>query len=91
MNRSENRSDVLLKTDDGREENIISERAALENSRKFNYNKRAVNGICQMLCEESDRYRPGTIVKSIEQYIESYEKIDRILYSEISNDIFSLC
>ena len=84
-----NKVDVLLKRDDNTGSEA-SERAFLENSKKFSFNKRSINAICKALCLESNLYRPEKTVKNIKKYIESAEKIDRVLYSEISNYIFSL-
>lgn len=84
-----NKVDVLLKRDDSTESRT-SEHVLLENSRKFSYNKRSINAICKALCLESNLYKPEKTVKNINKYIESTDKIDRVLYSEISNYIFSL-
>ena len=84
-----NKVDVLLKRDDNTGSEA-SERAFLENSKKFSFNKRSINAICKALCLESNLYRPEKTVKNIKKYIESAEKIDRVMYTEISNYIFSL-
>ena len=39
---------------------------------------------------ESLRYDPKVMVKNIDAYIDSFDRLDRILYSEISNYICSL-
>ncbi|MCI9137542.1 MAG: hypothetical protein HFH48_08255 [Lachnospiraceae bacterium] len=84
-----NKVDLLLKRDDNTESGS-SEYASLENSRKFIYNKRSINAVCKALCLEGNLYKPEITVKNIKDYLESKEKIDRVLYSEISNYIFSL-
>lgn len=62
----------------------------IENSSKYNYTKREMNSICKALSMESRKYDPKVIVRNINAYIESPDKLERILYSEISNYIYSL-
>lgn len=62
----------------------------LENSTKFQNTKRKMNAICRELTLETQKYAPQKTVKDIEVYISSSDKLDRILYSEISNFVFSL-
>lgn len=71
---------ILLKRDDYAV-NTVSECASLENSRKFIYNKRSINAVCKALCLESNLYKPEISVKNIRKYLESTDKIDRVLYS----------
>ena len=73
----------LLKTSDGK---IIS----LEQSIKFNNTKRKINEICKELTLKTQEYDPQKTVENINSYILSDNKLDRILYSEISNYVFSL-
>lgn len=75
--------DALLRNDD---QSVVS----LDNSGKFNYTKRRINGICRALCIGTKEYRPKMSVDYIRSYINATDKMDRILYSEISNYIFSL-
>ena len=63
-----NKVDVLLKRDDNTGSEA-SERAFLENSKKFSFNKRSINAICKALCLESNLYRPEKTVKNIKKYI----------------------
>ena len=49
-----------------------------------------MNSICQALSMESRKYDPKVTVRNINAYIESPDKLERILYSEISNYIYSL-
>lgn len=49
-----------------------------------------MNSICKALSMESLRYDPKLTVKNIDAYIDSSDRLDRILYSEISNYIYSL-
>lgn len=58
-----------------------------QTSRKFVANKRKVSGICRSLSKPTNEYDPVITIKSIKSYIEG---LDRILYSEISNYVFSL-
>ena len=49
-----------------------------------------MNSICKALSMESLRYDPKVTVKNIDAYIDSSDRLNRILYSEISNYIYSL-
>lgn len=75
--------DVLLRTTDN---TIMS----LEQSKGFKNTKRRINGICKALTLETQKYDPLKTISNIDLYISSNDKLDRILYSEISNYIFSL-
>lgn len=75
--------DVLLRTTD-------NTTMSLEQSRKFNNTKRKINGICKALTLETQKYDPQKTVENINLYIASPNKLDRILYSEISSYVFSL-
>lgn len=75
--------DVLLRTTDN---TIMS----LEQSKKFNNTKRKINGICKALSMNTQKYDPQKTVENIASYITSTNKLDRILYSEISNYVYSL-
>lgn len=48
-----------------------------------------MNSICKALSMESLRYDSKLTVKNIDAYIDSSDRLDRILYSEISNYIYS--
>lgn len=74
--------DKLLRTEDKKP-------FVIENSSKYNYTKREMNSICKALSMESLRYDPKVAVKNIDAYIDSSDRLDRILYSEISNYIYS--
>lgn len=73
----------LLRTTDGTS-------MSLEQSRKFNNTKRKINEICKALTLPTKEYDPQKTVENISSYISSPNKLDRILYSEISNYVFSL-
>lgn len=80
---SDNNLDILLK---GKEGSILS----LEQSKEFSNTKRKINSICEALSMETKKYNPQRTVENINSYINSSCKLDRILYSEISNYVFSL-
>lgn len=75
--------DVLLRTTD-------NTTMSLEQSKKFNNTKRKINGICRVLSMNTQKYDPQKTVENISAYITSTNKLDRILYSEISNYVYSL-
>lgn len=62
----------------------------LEHSTKFQNTKRKMNAICRELTLKTQEYEPQQTVADIDGYISSEDKLDRILYSEISNFVFSL-
>lgn len=61
-----------------------------EEAKEFRNSKRMINGICESLSLETQKYDPDKTFSDIASYLESNDKLDRILYSEISNYIFSL-
>lgn len=75
--------DVLLRTTD-------NAAVSLEQSKKFANTKRRINGICKALSMNTQKYDPQKTVESITLYIVSTNRLDRILYSEISNYVYSL-
>ena len=62
----------------------------LEKSRKYINTKRKINGICTALCKETKDYKPEKTIENIQAYLDFKDKLDRILYSEISNHVFSM-
>lgn len=62
----------------------------LDESDIFSNTKRKINYICRTLKMSTTKYEPEKSIKTIEKYISSHNKMERILYSEISNMIFSL-
>ena len=80
---AEDNLDVLLRTTD-------NTTLSLQQSIKFNNTKRKINGICKALSLETQKYDPQKTVENINSYLASSNKLDRILYSEISNYVFSL-
>ena len=79
--------DCLLKTD-GATKNET--RASLDNSRKYKNTKSHMRSLCKDLSIQSSKYKPDEMVKAIDSYLNKSDKLDRILYSEISNYIFGL-
>lgn len=75
--------DLLLRTMD-------DATMSLEQSNKFNNTKRKINAICKELTLETQKYDPQKTVEDINTYIAATNKLDRILYSKISNYVFSL-
>lgn len=75
--------DVLLRTTD-------NTTMSLKQSKKFKNTKRKINGICKALSMNTKKYDPQKTVENIASYITSTNKLDRILYSEISNYVYSL-
>lgn len=57
---------------------------------KLVFSRRKLDQICRSLSVETNKYNPGCTVKLICDYLSNRYKIDRILYSDISNYIFSL-
>lgn len=52
--------------------------------------EKKIKNICYGLTVESQKYNSAKTAKAVEEYIKSNSKIERILYSQISNYIFSL-
>lgn len=59
-------------------------------SEKLTSGKQVIHGICASLKTPTNDYKPPDSIKLIHDYITTSDKIDRILYSEISSYIFSL-
>ena len=77
------RLDVLLKTDD-------KSTVSLESSKKYINTKRKINGICKALSKETKDYDPAKTVENIQNYLDNKDKMERILYSEISSYVFAM-
>lgn len=58
--------------------------------KKLRESKRRLNGICRALLIDTEVYEPKKTVGSVDAYIASTEKVDRILYSVISGFIVGL-
>lgn len=78
----------LLKLESG-DKKAAEKAISLETSKGFSQAKRKINAICRGFCMETDRYKPEISARSIQSYLNETKKIDRMLYSEISNYIFS--
>lgn len=74
----------LFKTDDGDKRISATTPKELQNS------KEKINEICSSLNISTQKYSPEKTVTLLHEYIASSDKMERILYSEISNHIFSL-
>ena len=74
--------DSLLKNKNGREKNL--------SSKELSVTKRGLNGICKTLIINSKEYSPKKTAEKVQRYIETKDKVDRILYSEISAFIVGL-
>lgn len=57
---------------------------------KFVGTKKRIRSICKSLSVNTKDYKPEITVDIITNYIESEDRLERILYSEISNYIYSL-
>ena len=75
--------DALLKTDD-------KTTVSLDSSKKYINTKRKINGICKALSKETKDYDPVKTVENIQNYLENKDKMERILYSEISSYVFAM-
>lgn len=69
---------------------VTNKRLSLEESKKYNATKQKINNICQNLAKGTQNYEPKITVSDIMEYISSNVRLERILYSEISNYVFSL-
>lgn len=49
-----------------------------------------MNDICEDLCTNTNEYDVDTTIKIIEDYIKNDDKVERILYSEVSSILYSL-
>lgn len=67
-----------------------SKKTSIDNSKEFQNTKMETRTICEALTLETEKYEPQKSIEGINHYISSTERLDRMLYSEISNYIFSL-
>lgn len=58
--------------------------------KKLNESKRILNDICRSLLTNTSYYDPVSTVEIVNTYVQTTDKMDRILYSEISGLIFDL-
>ncbi len=87
MSDSKKCLDCLLKTDGITKNDTVT---LLNNSKKYKNTKSQMRSLCKTLCMQSSKYKPEKMVETIDLYINRPDKLDRILYSEISNYIFGL-
>lgn len=78
-----NQESEFLRKNDGTK--IVS----LEKSKKFNNTKRGITNICADLSVPSKVYSEENTISIIESYLKDKDKMDRILYSEISTYVFA--
>ena len=69
----------LLKNEDS-----SSQIKPVASQKKLRESKKRLNGICRSLLIDTEAYEPKRTANSIDAYIASTEKVDRILYSVIS-------
>ena len=74
----------LYKTDEGNEQTVATVPQKIADSKSL------INKICRSLGKSSQEYKAEKTLKLIESYLNNDETVDRILYSEISNYLFSL-
>ena len=76
--------DSLFKNDDS------SEQKHVVSSRKLDYSINKLSMICKQLTVDSKEYSPEETINTVVEYIGETNKLDRILYSQISAFIVSL-
>lgn len=74
----------LYKTDEGNENTVATVPEKIVTSKSL------INKICRSLGKSSREYNAEKTLNLIESYLNGDETVDRILYSEISNYLFSL-
>lgn len=85
-NKNNNNINFILKTR-GKEDKRTN---SLKNSNKYNNTKKQINNLCKSLNTQSTKYDPERTINLLNSYLNSIDKLDRILYSEISSYIFGL-
>lgn len=86
MNENKNDFDCLLKTDGAGKSDATN---SLDKSQKYNNTKSQMRTLCRLFSKQSNIYDPKETVNKINDYIKRTDKLDRILYSEISNHIYN--
>lgn len=61
-----------------------------KSSGKFRYTQQAIREICNSLSVDNPNYGPSETISIINDYLNSNNKLERILYSEISSYFFNL-
>lgn len=62
----------------------------LNSSVEYRRTKREINRFCKGLSLDTKQYLPEKTIKSLQKYINAPDKLDRLLYSEISHIIFQM-
>lgn len=75
LDRVDDSTDVILK---------------LADSKKYKATKRKIKFICNGFTFDTKDYLPEKSIEQIESYVKTKDKMTRILYSEISNQLFNL-
>jgi len=82
MNNNE-QLDNLLKTADQKQ-------APRHRNQKVSYSKRKLNSICRALSYDTKTFQAAKAIDSINSYVNAADHLPRILYSEITNYVYSL-
>lgn len=61
-----------------------------KSSGKLQYTQQAIQKICDSLSIDNTSYEPSETISKINDYLNSNNKLERILYSEISKYFFDL-
>lgn len=77
----------ILKTNSTRGKKGLS---SINHSKSYNNTKQQMRSICNALSMQSKYYKPEKTVQAIETYLRKQDKLDRILYSEISSHYFGM-
>ena len=83
-NKENKTADFLDKTDEG---DYIPK---MKESKEYIATKKFIVDLCKYLSKPSKEVYPDEVAKMLENYINSEERLQRILYSEISNYLFNL-
>lgn len=78
-----NKLEKLLKTND-------RQPSPIHKNSKVSYSKRKLNNICISLSYDTKEFQPSRALNSIGGYVKSANHLPRILYSEITNYVYSL-
>ena len=73
-----------------RDDNSSNAETIKKDNEKLEITKKIICDLCGSLMVETNSYRPESSIKCINSFLSSESKMERILYSEISNYIFYL-
>lgn len=68
----------------------IKKEGTLDNSEKYKHIKQQMRSLCVAFSVPSSEYESNKMIQEIKGYLKKSDKLDRILYSEISNYLFEL-